>query len=163
MLGPKKSKIFDLKNFHFHTIFNEKISIFSISKNFEKTMFGIFSFFFRSKIFHWKLYENEKFWDRKFSIFFGPKKIRTLWGPKLTVLLEILIFLPRIKTWWKLCSSTFHKSMVSLCSGHAKQRKVYSTSVWHLSLWIRQISCYINPVSWNHTKVKLLTLWRRQQ
>ena len=48
---PKKSSFFDLKIFHFHTIFNEKFRFFSISKNFEKLFSDFFRKFLRSKIF----------------------------------------------------------------------------------------------------------------
>ena len=52
ILGPKKSTIFDLKIFHFHTIFNEKFPIFSISKNFENIFFGFFLKIFEIENFH---------------------------------------------------------------------------------------------------------------
>ena len=53
--GPKKSKIFDLKIFHFHTIFNEKFSIFFdleifrkiLSRNFSDELFAITFFVFK--------------------------------------------------------------------------------------------------------------------
>ena len=38
---------------------------------------------------------------------------------------EKSIFCYRIKTWWKLCLSSFYKSMVSLCSGEIEAMKVY--------------------------------------
>ena len=44
---------------------NHKLKIFEIEKFSEI-----------SKNFHWKLYENEKFWDRKFLIFFDLKIFR---------------------------------------------------------------------------------------
>ena len=93
----------------------------------------IFWKFLRSKNFenfHWKLYENEKNWDRKILIFSDPQKMCTLWGPKLTQLLEILMELLRIKTRWKLCFSTLRKTMVSLCSGARKTMKSYYYFFW---------------------------------
>ena len=107
-----------MKNFRF----------FSISKIFEKSgenKFRIFFEFKKIENFSLKIEWKWKILRSKIFDFFGSKFFRTLWGPKQTVRLEILIFLPQIKTWWKLWSSSFHKYVVSLCSGAIEAVKVY--------------------------------------
>ena len=65
--GPKKSKIFDLKNFHFHTIFNENFRSQKFSKNPKKHNFRKIFEFEKIEIFSLKIVWK---WKISRSIFF---------------------------------------------------------------------------------------------
>ena len=120
-----------LKNFEIEK--NQKISKMFIGicmkmKNFEIKKFRNFSISKISKIFigncmKMKNFEIENFRFFRIRKIFSDPKIFDFFGPKLTVLLEIFMDFFLVKTWWKLWSSTFHKYMVSLCSGARETTK----------------------------------------
>ena len=95
-MDPKNSKIFDLKIFHFHTIFNEKFSKFW-DRNFRKFLFSKFFIFIQSSM---KTFENfRKFFDLKnFQIFRFLRIFKNL---------EIPFFLGNFKSFQKIWKSDF--------------------------------------------------------
>ena len=95
MKNEKISKISDPKNFHFHTIFNEKFRFFSISKIFGKTQNFHFSIFSYRKFFIGNCMKNENF---EIIFFLRSKKMKIF----IEICMKMLgskIFVDRFSFW----------------------------------------------------------------